>query len=111
MCLALQIAALQLPDTPAERLLEPLLILCNRQQQLEGPFKTLLAAFSQAASAAADDTRESAGSSDSGSATQQWWQLMRIAGARLHVSYVEQLAEAMPNAAVTQAGECNLIEV
>jgi hypothetical protein len=70
-----------------------LTILCSRKQQLEAPFKLLLAAYtSAAASASVLQT------------SQQCWQIMRVCAARLHTAYVKQLAEVIQGqAAETQA--------
>jgi hypothetical protein len=69
---------------PLDQLAASLTILCSRKQQLEAPFKLLLAAYTRAAaSASALQT------------SQQCWQIMRVCAARLHTPYVKQLAEVI----------------
>jgi hypothetical protein len=75
---------LQGGQVPLDQLVALLTILCSRKQQMEAPFKLLLAAYTNAAA--------SAGVLQT---SRQCWQIMRVCTARLHTAYVEQLAEVI----------------
>lgn len=100
-----QVKHLAAGELQHNQLATALMLICNRQQQLQVPFMLLLTAYKHSSSTGSSDWEQ-----DGSCASEQWWRLMQTSAARGHAAYIQELVVAMPAGAVVSEGDAQLLQ-